>query len=59
MNFSNRKKGVLLAVAGGSFWGGSGVAGQVLLQDCGFELASVAIPNRYKAQMEIYATRNA
>lgn len=30
-----------------------------LLQDCGFELASVAIPNRYKAQMEIYATRNA
>ena len=27
---------MLLAVAGGSFWGGSGVAGQVLLQDCGF-----------------------
>jgi drug/metabolite transporter (DMT)-like permease len=36
MNLSDRKKGVLLAVAGGSFWGGSGVAGQVLLQDCGF-----------------------
>ena len=28
-----------------------------LLQDCGFELASVAIPNRYKAQMEMYAVR--
>ena len=36
MNLSDRKKGVLLAVAGGAFWGGSGVAGQVLLQDCGF-----------------------
>ena len=36
MNLTDRKKGVLLAVAGGSFWGGSGVAGQVLLQDCGF-----------------------
>ena len=23
-------------MAGGAFWGGSGVAGQVLLQDCGF-----------------------
>ena len=36
MKLSDRKKGVLLAVAGGAFWGGSGVAGQVLLQDCGF-----------------------
>ena len=28
-----------------------------LLGDCGFEVADFAIPNRYKAQMEIYAVR--
>lgn len=31
-----RRRGVLYAVAGGVFWGGSGVAGQYLLQDAGF-----------------------
>ena len=32
----DRRRGVLYAVAGGVFWGGSGVAGQYLLQDAGF-----------------------
>ena len=33
---TDRRRGVLYAVAGGVFWGGSGVAGQYLLQDAGF-----------------------
>ena len=33
---TERQRGVLYAVAGGVFWGGSGVAGQYLLQDAGF-----------------------
>ncbi len=32
----NRRRGVLCAVLGGVFWGGSGVAGQYLLQQAGF-----------------------
>ena len=28
-----------------------------LLRECDFEIAAFAIPNRYKAQMEIYAVR--
>lgn len=36
MALNKRGKGIILALLGGSFWGGSGVAGQYLLQDCGF-----------------------
>lgn len=36
MTLNKRGKGIILALLGGSFWGGSGVAGQYLLQDCGF-----------------------
>lgn len=32
----DRKKGILMVIAGASMWGGSGVAGQYILQDCGF-----------------------
>lgn len=32
----DRKKGILMVIAGASMWGGSGVAGQYVLQDCGF-----------------------
>ena len=35
MMLSNRLKGILLAVGGSIFWGGSGVAAQFLLQECG------------------------
>lgn len=35
MKLSIRKKGIFLAVLGSVFWGGSGVAGQFLLQDRG------------------------
>jgi len=31
-----RKRGLLMVCLGASMWGGSGVAGQYLLQDCGF-----------------------
>lgn len=31
-----RKRGLLMVSLGASMWGGSGVAGQYLLQDCGF-----------------------
>lgn len=33
---TNRQRGIACAVAGGVFWGGSGVAGQYLLQDASF-----------------------
>ena len=33
---TNRQKGIACAVTGGVFWGGSGVAGQYLLQDASF-----------------------
>ena len=33
---TDRQKGICCAVAGGVFWGGSGVAGQYLLQDAAF-----------------------
>lgn len=33
---TERQRGVLFAVSGGVFWGGSGVAGQYLLQDADF-----------------------
>ncbi len=33
---TNRNKGLLMVSFGASMWGGSGVAGQYLLQDCGF-----------------------
>ena len=33
---SDRARGILLVIAGAAMWGGSGVAGQYLLQDCGF-----------------------
>ena len=33
---SDRHRGILYAVSGGVLWGGSGVAGQYLLQDAGF-----------------------
>ncbi|MCI7260346.1 MAG: hypothetical protein SPK53_02620 [Selenomonas sp.] len=36
MALNKRGKGIILALLGGSFWGGSGVAGQYLLQDCWF-----------------------
>ena len=35
MTLSNRLKGIILAVGGSMFWGGSGVAAQFLLQDRG------------------------
>lgn len=35
MTLSNRLKGIILAVGGSIFWGGSGVAAQFLLQDRG------------------------
>ena len=35
MTLSNRLKGIILAVVGSIFWGGSGVAAQFLLQDRG------------------------
>lgn len=37
MTFSKRRRGICMAVCGGIFWGGSGVAGQYLLQNCGFD----------------------
>lgn len=37
MTLSKRRRGICMAVSGGIFWGGSGVAGQYLLQDCGFD----------------------
>lgn len=33
---TTRTKGILMVAAGASMWGGSGVAGQYVLQDCGF-----------------------
>ena len=33
---NERKKGLLMVCMGATMWGGSGVAGQYLLQDCGF-----------------------
>ncbi len=33
---SEHNKGLLMAAVGAAMWGGSGVAGQYLLQDCGF-----------------------
>lgn len=36
MSQSSRRQGILLALTGAIFWGGSGVAGQYLLQDCAF-----------------------
>ena len=33
---TERNKGLLMAAVGAAMWGGSGVAGQYLLQDCGF-----------------------
>ncbi|TYZ25009.1 DMT family transporter [Selenomonas ruminis] len=33
---TKRKKGLIMVCLGASMWGGSGVAGQYLLQDCGF-----------------------
>lgn len=39
MALTARHKGITLAITGGAFWGGSGVAGQYLLQDCGFGTA--------------------
>lgn len=33
---NERKKGLLMVCLGASMWGGSGVAGQYLLQNCGF-----------------------
>ena len=33
---TERQKGIACAVTGGVFWGGSGVAGQYLLQDASF-----------------------
>ena len=35
MNISSRTKGVLMAVIGSIFWGGSGVAAQFILQEKG------------------------
>ena len=36
MSYSSRRHGILLALTGAILWGGSGVAGQYLLQDCSF-----------------------
>lgn len=36
MRLKERNKGLLMVCLGASMWGGSGVAGQYLLQDCGF-----------------------
>ena len=36
MALNKRGKGIILALLGSSFWGGSGVAVQYLLQDCWF-----------------------
>ena len=33
---TERNKGLIMACLGAAMWGGSGVAGQYLLQDCGF-----------------------
>ncbi len=33
---TERNRGLLMAAVGAAMWGGSGVAGQYLLQDCGF-----------------------
>lgn len=35
MQLTQRNKGLLMVIAGAAMWGGSGVAGQYLLQDCG------------------------
>lgn len=32
----DRRKGILMVIAGAAMWGGSGVAGQYVLQDCSF-----------------------
>ncbi len=36
MSLSSRRQGICLALTGAILWGGSGVAGQYLLQDCHF-----------------------
>lgn len=36
ISLKERNKGLLMVCLGASMWGGSGVAGQYLLQDCGF-----------------------
>lgn len=36
MLLTKRSKGLIMVCLGASMWGGSGVAGQYLLQDCGF-----------------------
>ena len=36
MDLPEHKKGLLMAALGAAMWGGSGVAGQYLLQDCAF-----------------------
>ena len=41
--FKDRQKGLLLVSTGALMWGGSGVAGQYLLQNCGFETTSLVV----------------
>lgn len=40
---TNRSKGLAMVCLGASLWGGSGVAGQFLLQDCGFSTAWLVV----------------
>ncbi|MBP3781155.1 MAG: EamA family transporter, partial [Selenomonas sp.] len=40
---NERKKGLVMVCLGASMWGGSGVAGQYLLQDCGFSTAWLVV----------------
>lgn len=40
---NQRKKGLLMVCLGASMWGGSGVAGQYLLQDCNFSTAWLVV----------------
>jgi len=40
---TERKKGLAMVCLGASMWGGSGVAGQYLLQDCGFSTAWLVV----------------
>ena len=40
---TDRSKGLAMVCLGASMWGGSGVAGQFLLQDCGFSTAWLVV----------------
>ena len=54
MNISSRTKGVLMAVIGSIFWGGSGVAAQFILQEKGMTAdGSLTLQNEKNASQPL------